>query len=82
MSKYQYIKIAYRPNSGTSLEGYQEISGGIVLRNTDLSGNTVVFENFVSCDSWVIDAEPAIPEWAPDIIVDEIPPDAPSGEGI
>lgn len=62
---YQYIKIQYRPSDEeTVYTGYQEIENGVVIRNTDLDGNTVDFSQFKSCDSWVIDVAPEPPPWA------------------
>lgn len=60
---YQYIKIQWRANGGDVSTGYQEISNGRVIRNTDLDGNTVDFESFSSCDSWVVDPAPEFPIW-------------------
>jgi len=61
---FQYIKIAWVSADDIVHEGYQEISGGNVLRNTDLDGNTVNFEALGECTSWVIDPEPTPPIWA------------------
>ena len=75
---YQYIRIQYSTdNRNTVLDGFQEISNGTVIRNTDLDGNTVDFNSFDSCDSWVVDATPPTPLWAPippDVVEEETPP--------
>jgi len=75
---YQYIRIQYSTDSrNTVLDGFQEISNGTVIRNTDLDGNTVDFNSFDSCDSWVVDSVPPTPVWAPippDVVEEETPP--------
>ena len=60
---YQYIKIAWKSADDIVHEGYQEVLDGYVQRNTDLDGNTVIFENLGECTSWVVDPNPTPPIW-------------------
>lgn len=60
---YQYIKIAWQSNDDVVHEGYQEILDGYVQRNTDLDGNTIMFELLGECTSWVTDPNPIPPIW-------------------
>ena len=57
---YRYILCEFE--YGYTGQFYQEIENGTVIRNTDLTGTTLVLEN--AYGAFVIDAEPTQPSWA------------------
>lgn len=57
----QYILIQF--TLGWDFQAYQEISDGILVRITDLDGNTLNYPDF-PIESHVVDANPPTPTWA------------------
>jgi hypothetical protein len=57
----EYILIQF--TLGWDFQAYQEISGGNLVRITDLDGNTLEYSDF-PVESYVVDENPPRPIWA------------------
>lgn len=57
----EYILIQF--TYGWNFQAYQEINNGVLVRITDLDGNTLTYPDF-PVEAHVVDANPPKPTWA------------------
>jgi hypothetical protein len=57
----EYILIQF--TLGWDIQAYQEVSGGNLVRITDLDGNTLTLPDF-PVEGYVVDDNPPRPTWA------------------